>query len=116
MQKHGQRKKREDVYKKESGQIHNSITWFEKNYPDADVHPRIIINAKREGHQTHLDENVRVMNRNKMELFKTKYYGFFSELSAYTILQLTDKVLNNLLTAYNLTSRDIINLYFVDIK
>lgn len=107
---------RADIYKKESGQLHNSITWFEDNYPEAKVYPVMIINALKQGHQTHLDKNVRIMDRTRMETFKSNYYRLFNSLKEYKLCNLTSKEIQSLVEANSMEICDIIDKYTVDFK
>ncbi|MBN2833600.1 MAG: DEAD/DEAH box helicase family protein [Candidatus Delongbacteria bacterium] len=110
------KEERTEVHKSESGQNHNSITWFEEQYSDAHFSPILIINATNEGYQTHLDPRVRIMNKTKLELLKTNYFNFFNSLSSINIKSLNEKILQEHINSHMLDVKSLQTKYSVKVK
>jgi replicative superfamily II helicase len=108
------KEQREEIYKKEAGQINTSCAWFKGKYPESELYPLMIINAKKKGHQVHFNENVKIMNRIKMELFKANYHRFFNSFKDYDLSSVTTSEIQKFLEAHNLTIDNIINNYSVE--
>ncbi|MTI47596.1 MAG: DEAD/DEAH box helicase [Firmicutes bacterium] len=104
---------RTEIYKKEAGQINTSCAWFKSNYPNCELNPLMIINATRKGFQVHFNEDVKVMNRTKMELFKTNYWKFFNSFNEYKIDSITTSEIQTFIEQNRLTVEDILNHYSV---
>lgn len=105
---------RTEIYKKEGGQINTSCAWFRAKYPESKVYPLMIINAKKKGHQVHFSEDVKIMDRNKMELFKVYYHSFFNCFRDYNLGEITTTEIQNFLEANNMTIENIINDYSIE--
>lgn len=108
------KERREEIYKKEAGQINTSCAWFKKKYPESELYPLMIIPAKKKGHQVHFNDDVKIINRVKMELFKAHYHRFFISFKDYDLSSITTSEIQKFLDAHKLTIDNIINDYSIE--
>lgn len=108
------KEQRQEIYKKEAGQINTSCAWFREKYQDSKLYPIMIINAKKKGHQVHFNEDVKVMDRNKIELLKINYSNFFNYFSNYNLNSITSSEIQKNLEENRLNFDNLINDYSIN--
>ncbi|WP_406845552.1 DEAD/DEAH box helicase family protein [Flavobacterium soyae] len=105
---------RAEIYKKESGQMANSIHWFEKNYPKMDLTPIMIINTRKLSKDASCDKRVKIMKKNKVNLFHRNIKAFFNEFSSHDLETVTSSQITAMLAAHSLTTEHFLDDTYLD--
>ncbi len=99
------------IFKHETGQLNNSIIWFNKNYPGVIGKPIIIHPSKELAKGAHLPDEVKVLVPEKLDLLKANIRNFFTKLSSRTFETLDGGIINKNLTDCKLLPNDIYAYY-----
>jgi replicative superfamily II helicase len=99
---------REEIYKSESGQMQNSISWFEKTYEGSTGKPIFIHPSNMLSRDAHLRDAAWVMNEERLDLLKDNIYSFYKSLPDKK--SLTEAKIIEKLTEYKL-SNSYLNRY-----
>lgn len=103
---------RQEISKHEAGQMNNHSAWFEKEYGDNVLVNRYLVIPTNElsyyGDFTH---EVRIIRRGKLKVFKESIKRFMKELKPYSLNDISDEKLQNLINLHHLNLDDIRELY-----
>ena len=107
---------RREIYKLEAGQMNNHCGWFEKEYLDATVYRIMIIPTLHLAYDADFTHDVKIMRKNKMQLFRKNILSFFKEFKEYDIMSLEDKFIHDCLEIHDLDNESIVTKYVEDVK
>ncbi len=109
---------RKKIYKKETGQMNNSIGWFKRNYPSSTGLPIIIhpSDTYDTGAYITSDEDARVLLPEKLEGFKSNILNFFRSLQKTPFESLDEATINKALSESHLHSQEVFYYYCSPIK
>lgn len=103
---------RQEISKHEAGQMNNHSAWFEKEYGDNILVNRYLVIPTNElsyyGDFTH---EVRIIRRGKLRDFKESIKRFMKELKPYSLNDISDEKLQNLINLHHLNLDDIREYY-----
>lgn len=92
--------------------MNNHSAWFEKEYGDNVLVNRYLVIPTNElsyyGDFTH---EVRIIRRGKLKVFKESIKRFMKELKPYSLNDISDEKLQNLINLHHLNLDDIRELY-----
>lgn len=98
---------RQEITKHEAGQMNNHCAWFEDQYgQNANVDRFMIIPIKTLSYEGDFTHDVRIIRRNKLKSLKNQIKGFIKELNSYSLDELSDTTLQDLLTLHRLNIED----------
>lgn len=100
------------TYKKEIGQINNSIGWFQREYPSINHSNFLIIPTKQYDSAADFNEEVKIVRKNKLNLFKTNFINFLNEFTKEETFNLTEDKIANLIEIHNLDLESLKSDYF----
>lgn len=106
--------KRAEIYKKESGQMSNSVHWFEKNYPKMELIPVMVINTRKLSKDASFDKRVRIMKKNKVNLLHRNIKSFFNEFSAYELDTISSIQITTMLATHYLSVEHFLDDTYFD--
>lgn len=98
---------RQEITKHEAGQMNNHCAWFEDQYgQNANVDRFMIIPIKTLSYEGDFTHDVRIIRRNKLNSLKNQIKGFIRELNSYSLDELSDTTLQELLALHRLNIED----------
>lgn len=87
--------------------MNNHCAWFEDQYgKNANVDRFIIIPIKTLSYEGDFTHDVRIIRRNKLRSLKNQIKGFIRELNSYSLDELSDTTLQELLALHRLNIED----------
>lgn len=103
---------RQEITKHEAGQMNNHCAWFEDQYgQNANVDRFMIIPIKTLSYEGDFTHDVRIIRRNKLNSLKNQIKGFIRELNSYSLDELSDTTLQELLALHRLNIEDFSTQY-----
>ncbi len=98
---------RQEITKHEAGQMNNHCAWFEDQYgQDAKTDRFMIIPTKNLSYEGDFTHDVRIIRRNRLKSLKDQIKGFVKELKPYSLDELSDTTLQELLALHHLNIED----------
>ena len=98
---------RQEITKHEAGQMNNHCAWFEDQYgQNANVDRFMIIPTKTLSYEGDFTHDVRIIRRNKLRSLKDQIKGFVNELKPYSLGEISDTTLQELLALHHLNIED----------
>ena len=98
---------RQEITKHEAGQMNNHCAWFEDQYgQDAKADRFMIIPTKNLSYEGDFTHDVRIIRRNRLKSLKNQIKGFVKELKPYSLDELSDTTLQELLALHHLNIED----------
>ena len=98
---------RQEITKHEAGQMNNHCAWFEDQYgQDAKADRFMIIPTKNLSYEGDFTHDVRIIRRNRLKSLKDQIKGFVKELKPYSLDELSDTTLQELLALHHLNIED----------
>ena len=103
---------RDEISKKESGQMNNHCAWFESEYgASQNVDHFLIIPTKNLSYHGDFTHNVRIIRAGKLKSLKKQVKDFVKEIRKYDLQNISTERLQKLLGIYSLNSTDFANVY-----
>ncbi len=103
---------RNEISKKESGQMNNHCAWFDGEYGiNAQVANFLIIPTKKLSYHGNFSKEVRIIRAGKLQELKKQVKNFINELKSYDLLEISSETLQNFIDIHNLNNDDFINKY-----
>jgi len=98
---------RQEITKHEAGQMNNHCAWFEDQYgQNAKADRFMIIPTKNLSYEGDFTHDVRIIRRNRLKSLKDQIKGFVKELKPYSLDELSDTTLQELLALHHLNIED----------
>lgn len=98
---------RQEITKHEAGQMNNHCAWFEDQYgQNTNVDRFMIIPTKDLSYEGDFTHDVRIIRRNGLKRLKDQIKGFVKELKPYSLDELSDTTLQELLALHHLNIED----------
>lgn len=98
---------RQEITKQEAGQMNNHCAWFEDQYgQNANVDRFIIIPTKTLSYEGDFTHKVRIIRRGKLKNLKDQIKNFIKELKQFSLDEISDTTLQELLTVHHLSVED----------
>lgn len=109
---------REKIFKRETGQMDNSIGWFKRFYPQLRGLPVIIHPSDVYGKGAYItsDGEAKVLLPEKLDELKNNILNFFRSLQSTSFDMLDERKINQELEKSKLTNNNIFNYYCSKIK
>lgn len=106
---------RNEISKKESGQMNNHCGWFEEQYgTETTVYRFLIIPTKELSYHGNFTHEVRIIRKGKLKLLKDNIKSFVSELKPYELSEITDEKLQEFINLHKLNIDNFVNDYSED--
>lgn len=102
---------RDQINKYETGQMNNSIAWFNHNYPGAISINLMIIPTLYLNPASGFNEKVGIMRNKKLKLLKNNSFSFFQEFRKVDLKNVSKTTLQEWINEHKLSVEDLINLY-----
>lgn len=103
---------RQEINKHEAGQMNNHCAWFEDQYgQNANVDSFMIIPTKTLSYEGDFTHKVRIIRRGKLKNLKDQIEGFIKELKPFSLDEISDTTLQELLTLHHLNVEDFSEQY-----
>lgn len=107
---------RKYIYKSESGQMNNSIAWFNRKYSNSNHTNFMIVGTKYYDPAGGFNEEVRIMRKNKFSKLINSVNNFFMEFQNENYEDISLSKISELLGIHKLTIGDLKELYFEEAK
>ena len=102
---------RTEISRHESGQMNNSIAWFEKNYPGCHSTNVMIVPFRRVERGAGFNRQVLITRKKKLKQLRDNVRGFFAEFNEVDPQQLSENAIRQALQTHSLTAANIETLY-----
>lgn len=93
---------RSEITKTETGQMNNHCAWFEQEYKTDKVKRILIIPTKNVSKQGGFTHEVEIMRKGKLKSLRDCVKSFFKELKDYSLNEISDSKMQNLLVFHKL--------------
>jgi len=93
---------RSEITKTETGQMNNHCAWFEQEYKTDKVKRILIIPTKDVSKQGNFTHEVEIMRKRKLKSLKDSAKAFFKELKDYTLTEISDSKMQELIVFHKL--------------
>lgn len=103
--------KRSAIHKEETGQINNSIAWFEKNYPGARSTNVMIIPTNMVGRGAGFNKTVSIIRPKDLRSLTKAFKAFFRSFQNLEFNSLSPEHVQTLLNQHKLSMGDLISNY-----
>lgn len=107
---------RKYIYKSESGQMNNSIAWFNRTYSNSNHSNFMIIGTKYYDSAGGFNEEVKIMRKNKLQKLIRNVNNFLLEFQNENFADLSTSIINELLVVHDLTIENLKEFYYEDSK
>lgn len=98
---------RKEIIKSEAGQMNSHCGWFEEEYKDASVTRFLIISTKDLSYNANFTHDVKIIRKSKLKNLKDNIKKFIKELKNYSLNDLSDEKLQEIINSNKL---DIISI------
>lgn len=106
---------RQEITKHEAGQMNNHCAWFEDQYgQNANVDRFMIIPTKTLAYEGDFTHEVRIIRRGKLKRLKEQIKNFIKELKPFSLDEISDTTLQELLALHHLNIEDFSEQYSED--
>ena len=103
---------RQEISKRESGQMNNHCGWFDREYGEEEQVQRIlIVPTKTLSYHGNFTHTVSIMRKGKLKLLRDNVRGFIKELKKYDIRDISDEKLQDALKVHNLQAESFGDIY-----
>jgi replicative superfamily II helicase len=102
---------RAEISRAETGQMNNSIAWFEQNYVGADAEFIMIIPTRALADGAAFARVTRIMRKKGLRELRKNVRGFFQELQTVSMVDLTPDFVERLFGAHKLHADDLRTSY-----
>jgi hypothetical protein len=102
---------RPSIYKTETGQMANSLLWFEREYADAQVTPIMIIPTRKIGREAGLRSDVVVMLKPGLRRLRDNALSYIKAFQKQDLLEITPQQVFEALETNNLTRTSLKTAY-----
>lgn len=106
----------ERLPKSDSGQLHNSVEWFNKIYPGRPVTPIIVAQATQAARDAEFPRGTRVLTSKNIDKMLNAVEAFLGELVKKPAMQWTGTQIFELLNRHKLTSKQLISTYTAQLR
>lgn len=103
---------RAEINKTETGQMNNSISWFEREYSHGNAIFFQIIPTKTISRAAGYNRDVQIIRENNLKKLNKNIHSFFREFALQNFDNLSLEHINTLLVTHNLTVKDFLNLFY----
>lgn len=93
---------RSEIIKSEAGQMNSHCGWFEEEYRDASVTRFLVIPTKTLAYDANFTHDVKIIRKSKLRDLKNNIKKFIKELKNYSLNDLNDEKLQEIISANNL--------------
>lgn len=107
---------RDYIYKGESGQMNNSIAWFNRNYSNNNHINFMVIGTKYYDSAGGFNEEVKIMRKGRLKFLLDNTKNFLTEFQNENFYDISVSKISELLSVHKLTIEDLKNLYFEEAK
>lgn len=111
--KNGVLELRDEIHKHETGQMANHLHWFERNYPNANGTPIMVIPTNQFTKAGGLREDVRIMSKPELAKLRQNVRNYLNEFRMDDFQNLTSEKVTAALAAHRLTKNDLKSHYSV---
>jgi replicative superfamily II helicase len=105
--------RRQVIYKTETGQMNNSLAWFEKNYPGAKSTNWMIIPTSKLGNGAGFNRQVQVVRAKELKAILKATRAFFRSFQRLEFDSLSVEHVNELIQLHGLTIKDLVTNFSV---
>jgi len=103
--------KRQEINKREVGQMNTHCGWFENEYNDSPVKRILIIPTKNVSYHADFTHDVEIMRRGKLKSLRSNVKAFFKEFNKYEKDSLTDEKIQEFINVHKLDIRSLLHEY-----
>lgn len=104
--------KRQEITKKEAGQMNNHCAWFEDQYgKDTKIDRFMIIPIKDLSYEGDFTHNIRIIRRNGLRRLKDQVKKFIKELKKFSLNEISDTKLQEALNLHHLNIEEFSKQY-----
>lgn len=103
--------KRAEINKRETGQLNNSVAWFQKQYPGAACTNIMIIPSAKLGGGAGFTEPTEIMRQKELKLLVGNARRFFDEIRSMDLQSLSEAKIQELIETHHLTPTDLVEKY-----
>ena len=96
--------------------MNNHCAWFVNEYGDAEVLRIMVIPTKIVAYEADFTHDVKIMRKNKLNLFKKNILGYIKEFRDYDIYNLSSEIINDALVHHKLDENKLTTLYVEEWK
>lgn len=107
---------RKDIHKSEAGQMNNHCGWFEKEYYDAKAYRVMIIPTLYLAYDADFTHDVKIMDKNKLQLLRKNVQAFFKEFKEFNLSCLEDTLIHDCLKTHELDTENLVKKYAEDVR
>lgn len=100
------------IYKTETGQMNNSIGWFQREYPGIEHNNFLIIPTKYYDSAADFSEEVKIVRKNGLYNFRKNFIDFLKEFTKENSFNLSEQKIDNLIDIHKLDLQSLKNDYF----
>jgi hypothetical protein len=105
---------RAEINKDETGQMNNSIAWFEREYGKREVTFIQIIPAKKISKAAGYNREVKILRERNLRKLNNNIMAFFREYENQNFESLSVEHINGLLATHNLTEKSFMDYYYTE--
>lgn len=103
--------KREEITKKEAGQMNTACVWFETKYSEPTTKGIMIVPTRKLSRAAALNPKVEIMCELKLKKMRSNVEAFFMEFKSCDFKDINQSHVQKLIDAHGLTSEDILTKY-----
>lgn len=100
---------RKKIFKKETGQMNNSISWFKKHYAGHNMSAFLIIPTRYLEQGAGFADEVKIIRKSGLRKLKNNLRGFANEFATIDFNQLSTNIVETALNTHSLNARDFID-------
>lgn len=102
---------RKTIYKKETGQMDNAISWFDKNYGEVPVKRIMIVSTKKLAPGAGFNREVEIMRKKNLGKLTRNVESFFNEFRNLDLNDLSHRIIQDLLNTHKLDVESLLSEY-----
>jgi len=105
---------RNEISKKEAGQMNTHCGWFKNQYGNASVTSVLIIPTKKLSYHADFTNEIKIMRKGKLNVLKANIKSFFKELKDYKINEISDDKFQKFINMHKIDIESFKNEYLED--
>jgi replicative superfamily II helicase len=107
---------KEEISKKDIGQMNTNCGWFKNKYPGVEFKPVMIIQTRNVSTATPFNFDVEILRKNGLKTIREKFRAFYDGLKGYELNALSDELVSRMLVAHELDKKSLKEKYFEKIR
>lgn len=107
---------RKTIFKSETGQMNNSIAWFNENYSNSTVKNIMIVSTKKINKAGGFINPVSIINGKNLDKFKKNIKNFCAEFNSTDFSDLSSQKIQEYINNHKLDTTSLLNLYTEEVE